>query len=93
MREQQVLSLEEAVRKCTSLPAQTLGIVDRGTIALGYHADLVVFDPKTISEAATYSDPHHYPVGIAHVIVNGQLAIADGVPTEKMAGKVLRHKA
>lgn len=93
VREQKVLSLEEAVRKCTSLPAQTLGIVDRGTIALGYHADLVIFDLATIAEVGTYSDPHHYPVGITHVLVNGQPAIADGVPTNQMAGKVLRHKA
>jgi len=92
VREQAVLTWEEAIRKMTSLPAARLGLTDRGTLREGACADLVVFDPDTISDTATYADPHRYPVGIHHVLVNGRFAIYDGVQTEELPGQVLRGK-
>ena len=88
-----ILSVEEAVMKMTSLPAGKLGIPDRGLIKTGYRADLVVFDPGTISDTATYLDPYRYPTGIEHVIVNGVPVIRDGEHTGNLPGKALRHKA
>jgi len=88
-----ILSVEEAVRKMTSLPAEKLGITDRGLIKTGCWADIVVFDPETISDTATYLDPYRYPTGIEHVIVNGVLVIRDGEHTGNIPGKALRHKA
>jgi len=88
-----ILTLEEAVRKMTSLPAGKLGIKDRGLIKTGYRADLVVFDPGTISDTATYLDPYRYPTGIGHVIVNGVPVIKDGEHTGNLPGKALRHTA
>lgn len=92
VREMGVLSLQEAIRKCTSLPAATAGIKDRGLIAEGAFADLVVFDPGRIAETATFAEPHQYPAGISYVLVNGRLAVDDGRPTYVLAGRVLRHK-
>jgi N-acyl-D-aspartate/D-glutamate deacylase len=74
----------------TSLPAAIFGIVDRGTIAPGLFADLVVFDEKTIVDRATYEQPYAYPDGIEHVYVNGRAAIASGAATGERAGRVLR---
>jgi N-acyl-D-amino-acid deacylase len=89
VREQGLLSLEEGVRKMTSLPAARLGLVERGRLAPGLYADLVVFDPGTIADAATFTDPHQYPVGIDWVFVNGQAVIREGAHTRVMPGKVL----
>jgi N-acyl-D-amino-acid deacylase len=89
VREQQTLPLEEAVRKATALPAEILHLEDRGVIALGKAADLVVFDPATVADTATFEAPHSYPVGIPHVIVNGELAVRDGTPAGALAGRVL----
>jgi N-acyl-D-amino-acid deacylase len=89
VRAKQVLTVEDAVRKMTSLPAATLGLKDRGLIKPGFWADLVVFDPETIRDTATYSDPHQYPEGIALVLVNGRLAASEGSPTGVLAGRVL----
>ncbi len=77
-RELKLLPLEEAVRKMTSLPANILGLQDRGKIEAGYVADLVVFDPDTIKDTATYEDPHRYPEGIHCVVVNGGVAMQEG---------------
>jgi dihydroorotase/N-acyl-D-amino-acid deacylase len=82
--------LAEAIRKMTSLPAERMGLSDRGQIKVGYRADLTIFDPQTIREVATFTDPHHYPEGIVHVLVNGQWAIRDGALVNGKAGKVLR---
>lgn len=71
VREEQVLTLPEAIRRMTAAAAAQMGIADRGIIGLGAFADLVVFDPATVSDRATYERPHQYPTGIAHVIVNG----------------------
>lgn len=91
-RERKVISLEEAVRKMTSLPADQFGFADRGRIATGKAADLVIFDAATVGDVATYAAPHAYPAGIAHVIVNGTLVVSNGQQTDARPGQVLRHK-
>ena len=93
VREEQVISLEEAIRKMTSLPAATLGLTDRGSIAPGKWADLVIFDPATVADRATFEEPFQYPVGIDIVIVNGQVVLQDGQHTNARPGKVLRRPA
>jgi N-acyl-D-amino-acid deacylase len=93
VREEGVLSLEEAIRKMTSLPASFLGLQDRGLVREGFWADLVVFDPGTVASGATYGDPYGRPEGIEHVLVNGTLAVDRGEPTGALAGKVLAHRA
>ena len=93
VRERNVLQLEEAVRKMTSLPAQTYGLEDRGLVKAGFVADLVVFDPDTVRARATYDDPTRYPVGITQVFVDGERVIADGGPTDARPGSVLRGKS
>jgi N-acyl-D-aspartate/D-glutamate deacylase len=91
VREEGVLVLEEAIRKMTSLPAGRAGLADVGTIASGYRADLVVFDPVTVASAASYDSPTENPVGILAVVVNGRIALVDGEPTGVRAGVALRR--
>jgi N-acyl-D-amino-acid deacylase len=91
VREEHVLSLEEAVRKSTSVPAQRLGLADKGRVRVGADADLVVFDPLTVADRATYEQPHQFPTGIDYVIVNGEIACERGCVTSARAGKVLRR--
>jgi N-acyl-D-amino-acid deacylase len=93
VRRRGVLTIEEAIRRMTSLPASRMRVKDRGCIDSGYYADLVVFDPATIVDTATFDDPYQYPLGIQHVLVNGKLALTDGIQTEALAGKVLRRSA
>jgi N-acyl-D-amino-acid deacylase len=93
VRERGVLTLPDAVRKMTALPAATLGLADRGRIAEGMAADLVVFDPTTVADRATFQDPHQYPAGIPWVIVNGRVAVEEGRFTGVRAGRVLRRGA
>ncbi len=88
-REQRVLGLAEAIHKMTGLPARRLGLRDRGVVRAGAKADLVVFDPKRVADQATYEEPHRYPVGIEHVLVNGRLVIKDGEHTGSLPGKLL----
>lgn len=85
------LPLIEALRKMTALPAQRLGLPDRGRVAPGCAADLVVFDPDTIAARATFEDPHRFVAGVHHVVVNGGLVIEDGIDTGLAAGRVLRR--
>ena len=92
VRDEKVISLEEAMRKMTSLPAATLGLADRGTIAPGKWADLVIFDPATVADKATFEQPFQYPVGIDTVIVNGEVVLDEGQHTNKRPGKVLRRQ-
>ncbi len=89
VRDTKVLTLPQAIHKMTGMPAQRMGLTDRGKIAPGMFADLVIFDPATVGEKATYADPHHYPAGIRYVVVNGTFAVKDGVLTAKKAGKIL----
>jgi N-acyl-D-amino-acid deacylase len=91
VRERKVVSLEEAVRKMTSLPAHQFGLTGRGEIRVGAAADLVVFDPAKVGDVATFAEPHAYPVGISHVIVNGVPAVREGEATSSRSGQVLRR--
>jgi N-acyl-D-amino-acid deacylase len=90
VREEHVIPIEEAIRKLTSFPADTLRIHDRGRIAPGYFADLVVFDPATIADRSTYEQPHQYAVGVRQVFVNGIQVIRDGEHTGATPGRVVR---
>ena len=90
VREQKVLTIEEAIRKMTSLPAETFQLKDRGVIRLGAFADLVIFDPETVNDPSTFSDPHHYAEGFHDVIVNGGVVIRDGKLTSVRSGGPLR---
>ena len=89
-RDERVVGLEDAVRKMTSLPAQRLRLRDRGVLREGSAADVVVFDPERVADAATYDDPHRYPIGIPLVIVNGEIALETGATTPARAGRFLR---
>jgi len=86
-----VIRLEDAIRKMTSLPAQTLGIRDRGLLKPGMQADITIFDPDKVIDKGTYQDPIQFPEGIEYVIVNGTVTVKNGVHTGRRAGKVLRH--
>jgi len=88
-REQRVVGLPEAIHKMTGLPARRLGLRDRGVVAPGAKADLVIFDPKRVADQATYEAPHQYAVGIEHVLVNGRLVIKDAEHTGSLPGKLL----
>ena len=90
VREKGDLRLEDAVRKMTSMPAQKLGLFDRGLLRVGCWADMVVFDPDTVASRATYIAPHQFPVGVKWVIVNGIVTVEEGKHTGARAGKVLR---
>jgi N-acyl-D-aspartate/D-glutamate deacylase len=90
VRERATLALETAIAKLSSVPAERLGLHDRGAIREGAAADLVVFDPLTVADQATYREPARYPTGIGHVVVNGRLAIRDGVETGERSGRLLR---
>jgi N-acyl-D-amino-acid deacylase len=92
VRGERLISLPDAVRKMTSYPAQRLGIADRGLVRDGMKADLVVFDPDTVRALATYESPRQYPVGIDHVIVNGQAVLLNGQMTGGLPGRALRHR-
>ena len=89
VREQNVMSLEEAIRKMTGLPAATIGMTDRGLLAVGMAADVAVFDPATVMDHATFEAPMTPSVGIRHVLINGQFALRDGAPTGRQAGVAL----
>jgi N-acyl-D-amino-acid deacylase len=91
VRERQVISLEDAVRKMTSLPADHFGFRDRGRIAVGQAADLVIFDSARVTDRASYEQPHQYPEGIAAVLVNGVTVIENGTHTKARPGQVLRR--
>ena len=91
VRELHLLSLEDAIRKMTSLPAQTFGFRDRGMVREGFAADLVIFDEKMIGDRATFEKPHQYPAGISYVLVNGGLVLANEQMTGERPGQALRH--
>ena len=90
VRDLEVISLEEAIRKMTSLPAQRLRLEDRGTLEAGSIADVAVFNPQTIQDHATFTDPHQYATGMHHVFVRGQAVLMDSVMTGNLPGVVLR---
>ncbi|MDP2321721.1 MAG: amidohydrolase family protein [Acidobacteriota bacterium] len=89
VREQQIMSWEEAIRKSSALPAATIGMIDRGLIAVGMAADLVVLNPATVIDRATYEEPALPSEGIRHVLVNGAHALSDGAATGRQSGRAL----
>jgi N-acyl-D-amino-acid deacylase len=93
VRKDHALSIEAAVRKLTSLPADNLSLPDRGRLKSGAFADIVVFDPATIQDHATYEKPHQLTSGVSYVLVNGKWAIKDGNPTATATGRVVRGRA
>jgi N-acyl-D-amino-acid deacylase len=90
-REQGLFPLAQAVNKMTGMPAKRFGLASRGRISEGYHADLVLFDPKTIRDTATFSNPVCAAEGVAAVWVNGVLSYQDGAATGQRAGRFLPH--
>ena len=90
VRELKILTLEDAIRKMTSLPAQTFNLKNRGLIKEGFAADLVIFDEKTVADKATFDNPHQFPIGISSVLVNGKLTFADGEMSKIRNGMALR---
>jgi N-acyl-D-amino-acid deacylase len=92
VREDKVLTIEEAIRRVTSLPAANLELPDRGKLQSGFFADVVVFNPGTIKDHATFEKPHQLADGVQHVFVNGVQVLKDGMPTGKAAGRALRGR-
>ncbi len=92
VREEKVISLQEAIRRLTGLPAANLGLDRRGMVKEGYFADLVVFDPETTTDRATYENPHQYATGVKHVLVNGVRVIENGEHTGAKPGRALRGR-
>ena len=90
VRDEHVLTLEDAVRRFTSRPAQRVGITDRGLIRPGMKADITIFDPATVRDVATFEDPAHYSEGVSYVLVNGQAVVDSGKITEARPGQVIR---
>ncbi len=93
VRDEKAIPLEEAVRKLTSFPAETISIADRGRLKPGYYADVVVFDPATIQDHATFANSHKLSTGVADVMVNGRFALRDGKPTGAPTGRYVRGRA
>jgi N-acyl-D-amino-acid deacylase len=92
VREQKVITLPEAIRKMTALSAERMGIRDRGVLEIGKRADLIAFDPDRIVDRAEFGNPHHFPLGVEYVVVNGQIVLAEGNRTDARPGRVLdRH--
>jgi N-acyl-D-amino-acid deacylase len=89
VREEKILTLEEAVRKLSGLPATNLGLDHRGFVQEGMFADVVVFDPATVGDRATFEKPHQYSVGMKHVFVNGAQVLKDGEHTGAKPGKAI----
>jgi N-acyl-D-amino-acid deacylase len=93
VRNRGTLTLEDAVRRMTSLPARTFRFTDRGLLREGFAADVLVFDPAKVKDLSTYPDPHHYTEGFDHVLVNGVPVVSEGKLNEVRPGRILRHKA
>jgi N-acyl-D-amino-acid deacylase len=92
VRKRGVITLEDAIRRMTSLPARTFGFRDRGAVQTGMAADLVIFDPARVEDKATFQAPHQYSEGFDYVVVNGKVAAEDGKPTGVLAGTILRRR-
>jgi N-acyl-D-amino-acid deacylase len=90
VRDEKVIPLEEAIHKLTQMPAGHLGIRERGALREGYFADVVVFDPDTIQDHATFAEPHQLATGVVHVFVNGESVLRDGEHTGATPGQVVR---
>jgi N-acyl-D-amino-acid deacylase len=92
VRQERLVSLEEAVRKMTSFPAQKFGLWKKGIVRAGMDADVIIFDPDAITERSTFQDPHQYPVGLPYVILNGQVVVDQERYTGKLAGQVVKKQ-
>lgn len=92
VRDEKISTMEEMIKKMTSIPAERFGFSNRGKIQMEYLADLVIFDEKRVKDLATYEDPHQYPVGIEYVLVNGQTVIDKGEHSGNLPGRILRKK-
>lgn len=90
VRDKGLLSLEDAIRKMTSFPAQKLRLFDRGLLREGAFADIVIFNPKTVLDLATFDNPHQFPKGVHYVLVNGQIMVDNEEITDKLPGTVVR---
>jgi N-acyl-D-amino-acid deacylase len=90
VRDEQIITLEEAVRRLTLLPAQTLKIRERGRLVPGSFADIAIFDPASIGDRATFDSPHQYSIGMVHVLVNGVPVVRDGSHTGATPGRAVR---
>lgn len=90
VREKKIISLEEAIKKMTSLPAEAFGLKKRGLLKPGYLADIVVFDPEKFKDEATYAEPHRYPSGLYLVVVNGQIVFSEGEMKPVFPGKIIK---
>jgi N-acyl-D-amino-acid deacylase len=93
VREDHLMTVQEAVRKVTSLPADVLSLPDRGRLKAGAFADVVIFDPATFQDHSTYAKPMQYATGVTDIFINGQLAMKDGEPTGAHTGRALRGRA
>ena len=93
VRDEKIISLNEAVRRLTSLPATNLGLHERGLLRAGYFADVVVFDPATVGDHATFDQPAQLSTGVSHVVINGGVALSNGEPTGAATGRVVRGRA
>jgi N-acyl-D-amino-acid deacylase len=93
VREEHALTLPDAIHRLTDFPARMMALKDRGALKPGYFADVVVFDPNTIADRATYSDPHQLAVGVYDVLVNGGFALRDGKPMAAHTGRFVRGRA
>jgi N-acyl-D-amino-acid deacylase len=89
VREEKIITLEEAIRRLSGLPATNLELDRRGFLKKGYFADVVIFDPKTIADKATFENPHQFAVGVRDVFVNGAQLLKDGEHTGKFSGRAL----
>jgi N-acyl-D-amino-acid deacylase len=90
VREEKILSLQEAIRKLTSLPAENLQLKKRGSLTVGNYADVVIFNPTTVQDNATFEKPHQLATGVVDVFVNGTQVLKDGEHTGAMPGRVVR---
>ena len=90
VRDEQLITLEEAVRRFTSRPAARVGITDRGLLRPGMKADITIFDPAAVRDVSTFVDPTHYSVGIPHVLVNGKAVVSNGKITAERPGQPIR---
>jgi N-acyl-D-amino-acid deacylase len=93
VREEKVITLEEAIRRMTSLPAQKFNLKDRGLLKEGFAADIVVFDENEVKDLSTYDKPHQYTTGFKYVLVNGKTEVENGIRNNERSGQVLRHTA
>jgi N-acyl-D-amino-acid deacylase len=90
VRDDKVITLADAIRKLSKLPATNLKLRDRGELTPGYYADIVIFDPDQVQDHATFAQPHQYATGMQHVLVNGVPVLSDGEHTGAMPGQVVR---